>query len=444
MKKILEYFKPKQEDNYFRKLTIKYFIIQAYAGIILIISLMIREVIFKTEDYVISQLTNISLIIFITISLFLLKAKGIVKAGNHTSLGIVVILLIYMNILQNDISVMYKFLDGFYTIIALLSFGMLLSTRPIILINTSLIFASTTRVFLFALEQAPENSDYFTTAYLNHSVTLFIVASVLFFTKKFTDATIDKINEETQIKIQQNAELEELNATKDKFFSIIAHDLRSPFNAMIGISSLLNKNFDSYDKTQQKEFISLIQEGMKNSHKLLENLLLWSRSQRGLIDFAPKKENLNTLTNLVIEQLKQSAKNKSITILNKIPEKIDLNIDRNMVSLILRNIISNAIKFTHKEGEISLSVEKAKKQYYKIKIKDNGIGFTNKKKKKLFNIAETISSKGTEKETGSGLGLILCKEFIQKHGGEIWVESEVEKGSTFILTLPAFSKENTR
>ena len=246
----------------------------------------------------------------------------------------------------------------------------------------------------------------------------------------------DIIISEKKIK-KQNAELKELNATKDKFFSIIAHDLKSPFNTMLGFSNLLVKKIDKYDKQKQIKFLNILNTDIKNTFNLLENLLYWSQSQRGTIEFSPEKEKLYLLSTGIIELLNQTFINKLITIKNKIPKNIEVNADKDMLATILRNLISNAIKFTHKGGIIEIGVEtRHALSLTEIYVKDNGVGIEKEIQTKLFKITETTSTKGTENEKGTGLGLILCKEFVEKHGGEIWVESEVGKGSKFIFTLP--------
>ncbi|MCK5171454.1 MAG: HAMP domain-containing histidine kinase, partial [Bacteroidales bacterium] len=226
----------------------------------------------------------------------------------------------------------------------------------------------------------------------------------------------------------------------DKFFSIIAHDLKSPFNSMLGFSELLMKRFDKYDIQHQKKFISNIYYSIHNTYKLLENLLLWSRTQRGIIDFNPEPENLYLILVEIIELLSQSATNKSINIKNEISEDIFVKADKNMLSSILRNLISNAIKFTHKGGEIIIEAQlrndKNKQDFIEISVCDNGIGIKSEIKSKLFSISENISTKGTKNESGTGLGLILCKEFIEKHGGKIGAESELGKSSIFHFTIP--------
>jgi len=230
--------------------------------------------------------------------------------------------------------------------------------------------------------------------------------------------------------------LKESNLTKDKFFSILAHDLINPFNTMLGFSNLLVSNFKKYEPSKQEKFIKIIHHNLKNTYKLLENLLLWARSQRGVVDFKPETLNLYLLLGETTGLLEQASKNKNINIENKIPVDINVYADKNMLSTILRNLISNAIKFTHKNGTIEIGYQAGKKHTQEIYVKDTGLGVPKENLNSIFEISENISTKGTEGEIGTGLGLILCKEFVEKHGGTIWVETEIGKGSKFIFTIP--------
>ncbi len=236
--------------------------------------------------------------------------------------------------------------------------------------------------------------------------------------------------------------LRELNATKDKFFSIIAHDLKNPFNALLGFTELLADSFEEYDGSKQKQYADKIYNGVQNTNKLLENLLLWSRSQKGKLKFKPNEENIYLLTNATIKLLSQLAENKSINLVNKIPEQLYVLVDKDMLSTIIRNLVSNAVKFTPRGGVIEISARlvgsENKHKSVEISVKDNGIGIPSEIQQKLFSISESTSTKGTEEETGTGLGLILCKEFVDKHQGKIWIESEIGKGSNFIFTIPTF------
>ncbi|MEN8119937.1 MAG: PAS domain S-box protein [Bacteroidota bacterium] len=255
------------------------------------------------------------------------------------------------------------------------------------------------------------------------------------------DRDVTKRKETEQALKDSEAKLRENNKTKDKFFSILAHDLKSPFNSMLGFSDLLANKFDNLSVEKQKKFFGVINQGIHNTYKLIENLLLWSRAQMGTIDFNPEKENLYLLTRETIELLGHTAAEKSIMLTNEIPEGTIILAERNMLLTILRNLISNGIKFTPRGGTIEIGVKSGHAlSQYEIYVKDSGIGIAKEKIARLFSISENISTKGTEKEEGTGLGLILCKEFVEKHGGEIWVESEIGKGSEFIFTIPELKK----
>lgn len=251
---------------------------------------------------------------------------------------------------------------------------------------------------------------------------------------------VTKLKVVEQQMIQQNIELKELNNTKDKLFSIIAHDLKSPFNSIIGFSELLSNNFENFNDTQKKKYIKIIHKGISNTYKLLENLLLWTQTQRGKLVFNPEKINLYLLTNDSIKLMSLVASNKSITIKNLIPESLSLKADETMLSTILRNLLSNAIKFTPQDGIIEIDARLTPKNdtqnCIEISVKDSGIGIPEELKSQIFNIENNTIRPGTDNEKGTGLGLILCKEFVEKHGGKIWVEDNTDKGSVFIFTLP--------
>ncbi len=235
-------------------------------------------------------------------------------------------------------------------------------------------------------------------------------------------------------------EIKLLNATKDKFFSIIAHDLKSPFSALLGFSELLLENHATYDDAEREEYIRFINDGSIKTYKLLENLLTWAQSQTGRIKFTPEKINIEELINEIISLLEEPAGNKEIKLISNTERDLSVNADKNMINTVIRNLISNAIKFTPKGGDITVKSHKTtdenNQEFVKISIKDSGVGISPEIQTKLFKITENVSTKGTEKEAGTGLGLILCKEFVEKHNGKIWVESEVGKGSNFKFTIP--------
>ena len=234
---------------------------------------------------------------------------------------------------------------------------------------------------------------------------------------------------------QSEKELIELNATKDMFFSIIAHDLKNPLGVFRNMTKLLIDTYAEFTEEERIDFLKLIKDSANNIYSLLENLLEWSRSQRGLILYNPIHFDLFDIVNNTIKILKPSADNKRIIINNSIKVSTFIVADNNMITTIIRNLISNAINYTFENGEISINAI-IHSDYIQISVKDTGMGMTQENIQKLFRIDTHIVSVGTNMEKGTGLGLILCKEFVEKHRGRIWVESDYGKGSTFLFTLP--------
>ena len=234
---------------------------------------------------------------------------------------------------------------------------------------------------------------------------------------------------------RQNQELKELYATKDKLFSIIAHDLRSPFNSILGYSELLIENAKSNHDDETVAFSEIINTSANNTLHLLDNLLNWARSQTGQISFKPEKINLSDLINEMIEILNPIAKFKNISVKFLPLTEIEVYADNNMLRTILRNLIHNAIKFTNLNGEIEINARQ-QKDIIHITVSDNGVGMDPETMEKLFKPDTSHATSGTAKEHGSGLGLLICKEFVEKHGGTIGVKSEPGVGSIFQFTLP--------
>ncbi len=232
-----------------------------------------------------------------------------------------------------------------------------------------------------------------------------------------------------------NAELERLNRTKDKFFSIIAHDLRNPFHAIIGFSELLSKEYYTMDDQQKIGLLELINVSSESAFNLLENLLQWARTQTDKIKFNPENIDIAEIVRSTINFLSITAEKKRIKLKNKIENHTMVYADRNMITTVMRNLISNAVKFTQIDGEVKVSASD-KEDMIEINVSDNGIGMNKETLGKLFRIDTYHSTSGTSGESGTGLGLIICKEFVEKHGGKIKVVSEEKKGSTFSFTLP--------
>lgn len=253
----------------------------------------------------------------------------------------------------------------------------------------------------------------------------------------YFDGILENISKQKEAEVK----LQELNISKDKFLSIISHDLKVPFGQFISATELILEKIDEFDIEQIEKLIRLLNDQAVKSYKLLENLLEWSRNQKGLIEFNPQPVSMHTLTSEAIEGLKQLAESKAIVINSSIKQGQFIYADNYMLSTVIRNLISNAIKFTDKNGQINISsryvfVEDVLgDKQLEVSVADTGVGIRKEDIAKLFRIDTAFSSKGTEKESGTGLGLILCKDFVEKHGGRIWVESELGKGSTFKFTI---------
>lgn len=256
--------------------------------------------------------------------------------------------------------------------------------------------------------------------------------------KKVIQCNIRDITQRRQAEIklkESEVRLRELNATKDKFFSIIAHDLKNPFMAILGFSDLLVEKISDKDYESIEEYINIIRNSSQQVLSLLTNLLQWASSQTGKIKFNPEMIEIGALINEVTQLSGGAARQKSITISKKLPPNFLIFADKSMISTTLRNLISNAIKFTNPDGKIIISAIK-KQDELLITISDNGIGMNKETLKRLFEIEDGYSSRGTQNEPGTGLGLILCKEFVTRHKGKIWAESQPGKGSRFHFTIP--------
>ncbi|MEI7983223.1 MAG: histidine kinase N-terminal 7TM domain-containing protein, partial [Bacteroidota bacterium] len=230
-------------------------------------------------------------------------------------------------------------------------------------------------------------------------------------------------------------ELTEMNAMKDKLYSIIGHDLRSPFNAILGFSELLADSYDDFTESERKQFAININLTSKTAFSLLENLLEWSRIQLGRTPFSPEELNINLFVNETFHLLRFIAQGKNIDLVNKVSPEQTVYADKNMLSAILRNLLSNGIKFTTPGGRVEVTAAPGN-GWVEIMIADTGIGMSERMVQSLFRIDNLMSTPGTANEKGTGLGLILCREFVTKHNGTIRVMSETGVGSRFILNLP--------
>jgi signal transduction histidine kinase len=309
-------------------------------------------------------------------------------------------------------------------------------------------------LFLFTAFQANGS------AYFSDSFSIMLIALVFFISSfgivfyiRFLEKR--KINRrlEKEILIKQQSEealrisearFREASATKDKFFSILSHDLKSPFAAIMGMAELLEKE---YGQLKEKDRILLVQElgnATRNTYGLLQELLTWSQSQRGLLDFEPRSVNLLGICKECVDVISAAAMNKSIELYCHVDEGVFVFADSNMLATILRNLLTNAIKFTHQKGRIDISCRNTVSQngngksmpMIRVSVSDTGIGISPENIEKLQKIDDNYKRYGTEKESGTGLGLIICREFVEKHGGKISIESEEGKGSVFSFTVP--------
>lgn len=247
-----------------------------------------------------------------------------------------------------------------------------------------------------------------------------------------------KAEEEISLK---NEQLQAINAEKDKFFSIIAHDLRGPLSAFVAATQIITEEIQTMSIDEIKDISESMRTSATNIYNLLENLLEWSRLRRGGLDFIPVRVNLNKTINEGVSVLSESAKKKGVGLKIVIQGEMDVLADSHMLDAVVRNLISNAIKFSTQGGNVIVEADKSDKQYIEVKIRDSGIGMSPELKSKLFHINEKTSRPGTVGEPSSGLGLLLSKEFIERQGGRIWVESEEGKGSVFTFTVMQYQSE---
>jgi two-component system, sensor histidine kinase and response regulator len=236
---------------------------------------------------------------------------------------------------------------------------------------------------------------------------------------------------------RQKSELEELNATKDKFFTIIAHDLKNPFNTVIGLSELLVERYDTYDSNKIKEFIAQIHKFSNNAYHLLEDLLEWAKSQTGRMEVNLSKTDIFELAIDNINLFKVTAQEKGVNLKFNVDVGTYAVIDKNMISTVLRNLVSNAIKFTKEGGKVIIESNKID-NFIEVAVSDTGVGISEENTKNIFEIDNNISTIGTNNEVGTGLGLIIVREFVEKNSGTIKVDSTEGVGSRFCFKIPAF------
>ena len=268
-----------------------------------------------------------------------------------------------------------------------------------------------------------------------HKVKGFTVGAVDYVTKPFQQEEVSaRINAHLTIQ-RQKKQLADLNATKDKFFSVIGHDLRGPFTVLLGFSEIFADPKRDLTLQQRLRFGSLIHQSARNAYNLLENLLDWARLQRGVIEFEPVTLDIYTSIEECFSLVNHGALMKEIRLSHDVPRATYVNADPNMLNTIIRNLISNAIKFTSNGGAIDVHVTR-KDEQLQVTVADTGVGISPADIEKLLSDMTSLSTTGTRGEQGTGLGLLLCREFITFHGGDLWIDSIEGEGSTFNFTLP--------
>ncbi|GAK55027.1 response regulator receiver protein [Candidatus Vecturithrix granuli] len=253
--------------------------------------------------------------------------------------------------------------------------------------------------------------------------------------ERFNATLEQQVRDRTAELEAQKLELAELNASKDKFFSIISHDLRSPFNALLGFAQILSENLERYTLEEIQQKVIYIRTAAERLYALLENLLTWSRIQRGAIEYDPEPLDLAEIVEDNVALFMPNAEQKQIRLHNSIQAQTFVYADYSMLNTVIRNLTSNALKFTSSGDHVSLSVMVAER-LVEVAVSDTGVGIPAEVLPTLLRIDTHHTRVGTAGEKGTGLGLVLCKELIEKNGGQLWVESEAGKGSTFKFTLP--------
>ncbi|MFA5330712.1 MAG: HAMP domain-containing sensor histidine kinase [Prolixibacteraceae bacterium] len=301
-------------------------------------------------------------------------------------------------------------------------------------------------LFYFLIELTQHNPDILLSNRVN-AVTITgigLCLSFIFWQMYLVRIKQDRIIEKQQKELLGNynklmyysEELEESNATKDKLFSVIAHDLRNPLSALIGLTTILTEDFEILSQAEIRKTLSILDKESKLTYDLLINLLEWSKTQRKKLVSAPEVLVLTDQISGMFRQLENTAKNKEITLNNQVDKNLKIFADLSMLQSVLKNLLTNGIKFTEKGGQITVSAE-LKEGLIEVSVQDTGTGMDSEKIANLFSLNNSYSSSGTENEKGTGLGLQICKEFVEINGGEIRVISEVGKGSTFTFSVPA-------
>lgn len=267
-------------------------------------------------------------------------------------------------------------------------------------------------------------------------MSVILIVSIAYMNKKRTNAILSQKNMKIE---EQQLELEKMNASKNKFFSIIAHDLKNPFHTVMGYSYLIDKEYERFSDEERKKYAADIYKSANSIFRLLQNLLDWSQSQTGRLRYSPQVLDFCGIYEGIENLLKSIADQKKIDLMVDIPLGLKVYADPMMLETILRNLMNNAIKFTDEHGWVEIIVQTKDDDTVQVCVQDSGVGMGANELENLFRIDSKVKRKGTHQEDGSGLGLVICDEFVKRNGGKLWAESEPGKGSRFFFTIPGLS-----
>ncbi len=478
MKRLLNFFSPTEESSYFNELKAGFFIRICLIGMAMVLAILISDFFLPNENFVVSVFSKVSVIVFLFASLFILKYKGITFAGNLFSIGIVLSLLIFMNMLSTTVDVTYKYVQSFYSIFGYIIMCVLFATRPVIILNFILALLSTTHVYLFMLKHQPQSTEILRAGYFNHTIILVTVGVVVYFSNRFMELAINRAKKEIETRELQNIELltseeeiratnEELVATSDalieanddlseakekaeesdrlktEFLNNMSHEVRTPMNGIIGFSQLLD--ISDLSETSRKNYIHTIQQSSHQLLSIIDNIIEISKLGTKQVRVVEQKINLNKMLKELFVIFEDDVKTRPISLELKtelIDDQSEVYTDEIKLHKTLSNLLENAMKFTEK-GSVNFGYEILKNHTLDYEgdalqffVKDTGIGVLPEKKESIFNKFAQGDTNLSRQFGGLGLGLSIAKENAELLKGKISLESERRKGSTFFVQIP--------
>ena len=484
MKQIIDYFTPDEDIGLFNKQKSTSFIVIVLVGILMSLLFAIQNFNLKSDNFSVTISSIILIDLFLIVLLFVLKKKGIKFSGNLLSIGGLIMLLISINILKPEVSSFFKYIQGFYTVFAFAVIGVLFATKRVIIFNTIMILATTTRVFLFAIKQLPEQIDLLKIGYASHTVSLLVITMVLYYAVKHAEKAITEITKNGEIKEKQNQKLiiaenkakkaeqeilvknnklearekeirasyedlytinnklsitnkklekakekaEEANRIKTAFLASISHEIKTPLNAIIGFTNIIAE--ESKDP-KHTEFCKIVDRQNELLLKLINDVLDSSKLEAGIFEIKSQEVNLNKLIDEIYNVFMLKCPKNITLVTRKLKTEMIIMNDEVRLFQIFINLISNSIKFTE-SGQIEFGFELINKSSIVGFVIDTGIGIAEDKQNVIFNKFTKLN----EFSQGTGLGLSIVKSIVELLGGKIWLESEINKGSSFYFEIP--------